>query len=460
LEQRDRRLIAQGVSGWVVSQALEQAGLLIWTIEGGQLVVRDAERELARFGQGVIEVALGQVVLFTDAEGLHVIKSTTLETAVAELVDPDACLLVDTLYDKLIQRTPLPDLPYLGTYSGDFGRHFAESSYGGLVSYLSPCEGGQLILYGFDGQKYPLGTGITTPPFALNWRSPDDNVLYLTDVEPGSATGTAWGVRLGDTPQLIGERASLKAARTGLGGVQLLVDFDGLNGRLVKWAAGEGTTELGRNISQWGEEYVLTRSNLDTTKPIICEPNIDCPITTALFAIANFDGRSGDFVRLVDGTAELLAASIDPDSRYEFGNHMAFLVNSQGSVGDLMTLSWLEEVPKLKRVGSGVAQPYQFILGPGVDPSDILGPGHPEYENELGMLYIEDADPTSLAGKLMLQDLRTQATLEVNRPAGLGFRGRREGPESQIRGRGERIPLFYNVVSGEQAGIWRLDVQK
>lgn len=337
---------------------------LLVTIEGGQLVLRDLTlQEIGRAGAAVqhfVVNATKDEIAFTEGGVLYVAALGALEDAGE--VAADVC-----------------------------GVNYALAGGNSRLSFFSPCEDRTLVVMrpnGEDRVEYVSGVN-TTPRLTLS--DSELHVVYVTDGET-SSTGKMW-LRVGEEePTLVSESADLTTLT--LSPTRLLFTENAVNGAgdYVSWQDGE-RTEIASGVVE----------------------------INSLGLLANFDGTTGDLLRIkADDSTELLASGVPLRARRGDG----FIANFEDGVGDLMLLE--NGQPPPKKIASGVGtSAFGFSV---------------QFD---GMIYLHDRDPENGTSTLSVLLIETGDTFKVNK-------GVTESREVAFPKPG----ILYSVQAGETPGIW------
>lgn len=269
------------------------------------------------------------------------------------------------------------------------------------LSYLSPCSERQLVLRDVvDDSVRLVDTNVVGPPSVR--RIEGRPVLtYITTPTRDSARGTLWAVD-GDSEKIaIAEDTRVgPSAVTSSGGLLTVLDWADTGGRLVEWR-GEGVTEIAQGVIELAP---LGRMDNDD-----------------LTLLGNFNGTTGDLLWLrSDLTTEVLASGVPQRS----ANDRAFIANSDGAAGELLLLD--KSDGSTESLATGVVR-GAFIFTQQFNAVMMLARGAPEQTaNALRVHLLRSGR------EYVLNDAVTEAR-EVAFPS---------------------PGVLYNVVAGEEAGIW------
>jgi hypothetical protein len=388
----------------VVAQAVSETAVTddkIWSIESGQLVVRDFKfAEVGRFGTKVTEFAVTAHAVartaFVDGTALFVVPDK-LETP--EKVESDAC--------------------HVGFPSGWAG-------FG--LSYYSPCQtfsngsrgpddSRTLVLYG-SPLASDKGPGSTDTRYVLGGNAIGNpsvgsvgdaySAFFVTADDPKAKSGALWGAAIGVSPEQIANLPQMSGSATPIisragGQWQATVDVDSAGvGRLIRWKSASSVRELARGVEE-----------------------IKAPL-----AIVNFNENSkvGDLVRVEnDGVSGVLGKGIPKNGILESdADGQAAVSDSDGTVGTLIVAP--SDGASFEQIAARVA----------------VGPTHLQFiQNLHGIGYLQDFDVASGTGRLGVRVIATGDTFDV---------GVYASEWSEV---GWPEPgLLYVVPSGQSRGIW------
>jgi len=272
------------------------------------------------------------------------------------------------------------------------------------LSYLSPCADRRLVLRDrADNSTLVIADGVAGAPSAYligrDWR-----LAYVTTASPDTPTGTLWLRKAveGDEPQLIAEhaRANLSAVTPDGGGLLTMLDWSNTGGRLVEWRA-EGLNEVADKVLEIAPVGQLANEDLTL--------------------LANFNGTTGDLLRLRrDLTTEVLASGVPARSAAQD----AFLANFDGSQGELRLFH--REDGSSELLGTGVSRgSFKFA------------------QQFKGVMMLTGRDPETNTSSFEVRLLDSGQSYLLNT-------GVTEAREVAFPSPG----LIYNVVEGDQAGVW------
>jgi hypothetical protein len=330
------------------------AGDKLWSIEAGQLVVRNfAFVVLGRFGADVKEFDVTPNAVtraaYVDGTDLFVVTDK-LDTAVK--IDSDACNVA-----------------------------FPSGWHGLGVSYNSPCSTRRLVLYGsahlsdagpgVSDVKHVLGDGALGVP-SVAFSGNDAFAFFVSGDDPKAGSGALWGGAIGEPPEHIGDQAQVNRSKspvmTRFGtSWQTLVDVSGGVGSLIRWKPGAPSKELAQRVEE---------------------------VATPL-AIVNYDGKVGDLVHFDgSGISRVLARRVPRRGIVSDTEGLAVLAESDGSQGTLLVSppdsTTFETVATNVPTGS-----FHFI-------QELHGIG-----------YLRDFDAPSGTGELGIRVVETGDTFDV-----------------------------------------------
>jgi hypothetical protein len=269
------------------------------------------------------------------------------------------------------------------------------------LSYLSPCSERQLVLRDVaDDSVRVIDTNVAGPP-AVRRVAGRSVLTYLTTPSREATLGTLWALD-GDTEKVaIAEDTRVGPSTvTSSGGLLTVLDWANTGGRLVEWR-GEGVTEVAQGVIELAP---LGRMDNDD-----------------LTLLGNFDGTTGDLLWLRrDLTTQVLASGVPTRS----ANDRAFIANSDGEAGELMLLDKTDGSTESLATGVGRGA---FIFTQQFNAVMLLARGGAE-------------SPTNTLRVHLLRSGREYALHD----------GVTEAREVAFPSPG----VLYNVIAGEEAGIW------
>jgi hypothetical protein len=373
----------------------------IWSIEGGQSVVRDSDlTELERFGTGVTELVLlgKEQAAIVDAGVLSLVSEGGTVTPVAT----DAC----------------------GSAAAD-----PWNTPRDCLGYLAPCAEQTPNIYQVSTGSYfafeGFGTppGVNAPPLVTDWSSPRQ-VFFLTGAEklgptPGISSGpsshrgyvgTLWssGFTLGTSSPVTVERRAERALLSSILScrwgdyARMLVDYDGTTGRLVEWQLSQ-MLELATGVSEF----------------------------SGCLAIASFDGTRGDLLAVPEGPRVLAHGVPGLQGTSGVGsatNGLAVLSEYDGTTGTLLVFTgspWNGLSAAAETIARGVP----------------LG-GFDAFLDFPALGYLHDFDPALGAGTLAVRFLPSQDTFE------------RPGVSEWTQVTWPADGVVYAVPNGAEAGVY------
>ena len=148
-----------------------------------------------------------------------------------------------------------------------------------VFSYRAPCDSGALVVYDVEMQQRFALAGSGQPPALVTPEYFDDRVAfylsetsqvpagnndrfaaYSSDTEVPYVTGTLWAERLGSGAPVQGPAGALLATVIWTGGEAFAIaDFDGTAGRYVRWNVDSGEVfEIARGVVDFGRGWVLS----------------------------------------------------------------------------------------------------------------------------------------------------------------------------------------------------------
>jgi hypothetical protein len=273
------------------------------------------------------------------------------------------------------------------------------------LAYLSPCAERHLVLRDRnDGTTLDIADGVAGAPVAYlidrDWR-----LAYVTTDSPNTPTGTLWMRKAAPDaePQAIAEnaRANLSTVTPDGGGLLTMLDWSNTGGRLVEWRGGDALTDIAERVIEIAPLGQLENQDLTL--------------------LANFDGVTGDLLHLhPDLSTELLASGVPTRSASED----AFLANFDGTQGELRLFNRKDGSSQL--LGSGVSRgSFRFA------------------QQFKGVMMLTNRDPESNTSTFEVRLLDSDQSFILNSNV-------TEAREVAFPSPG----LLYNVVDGEQAGVW------
>jgi hypothetical protein len=273
------------------------------------------------------------------------------------------------------------------------------------LAYLSPCASRRLVLQDrADSSIRVIAEQVLNGPTVQEVQG-KLFLTYVTSPASSSSNGTLWlatGEDDGESePIVIAENArSSPSAITRDGGLLTVLDWASTGGRLVEWKA-DALTDVADGVIE--------------VAPLGRLENDD------LTLLANFDGTTGDLLRLRrDLSTEVLASGVPPRS----ANADAFLANFDGAQGELRLLNREDGTSEL--LGSGVSRgAYKFA------------------QQFAAVMMLTERIPETNTSTLEIRLLDTGEDYVLNS-------GVTEAREVAFPNPG----VLYNVVVGEGAGVW------
>lgn len=271
-----------------------------------------------------------------------------------------------------------------------------------LLSFLSPCSARTLVLFDrADSSTRVLAEQLASPPL-IHGSGGSAFLTYVTAEASGSPIGTLWVWRGKDDPIAVAENARINpSAVTPDGGLLSVLDWSSTGGRLVEW---KGDT--------------LTDVAVDRVVELESVGRLD---NNDLTLLGNYDGTTGDLLRLhSDLTTEVLAQGVPTRS----ANDDAFLANFDGQAGELRLLNRSDGSSQV--LGTGVARgSFKFA------------------QQWSGVMMLTERDTVANTSTLQVHMLDTGNDYVLHD-------GVTEAREVAYPSSG----LLYNVVSGDDAGVW------
>ncbi len=269
------------------------------------------------------------------------------------------------------------------------------------LSYLSPCTERRLLFQDRASEELRVVDSNVLGDPLLRTIAGESFLTYVTAPEPDASGGTLWLIR-GDAEKVaIAENARVRPSGVSpSGGLLTVLDWASTGGRLVEWKD-DALKDIAGDVIELGTLGLLEGE--------------------VLTFLGNFDGNSGDLMRLnPDLSTDVLATGVPLRAAEED----AFLANFDGDSGDLMLLDrangdseWL--AAGVARGSFGVAQQFR------------------------GVIMLSERDPETNTSTLRLHLVETGQQYVVNS-------GVTETREVAFPSPG----LLYNVMVGENAGLW------
>jgi hypothetical protein len=271
-----------------------------------------------------------------------------------------------------------------------------------LLSFLSPCSARTLVLFDrADSSTQVLAEQLASAPL-IHGSGSNAFLTYVTaETISSSAIGTLWVWRGKDDPVSVADNARINpSAVTPDGGLLSVVDWSTTGGRLVQW---KGDTL--KNVA-YGVVELESVGRLD---------NDD------LTLLGNYNGTTGDLLRLhSDLSTEILAEGVPMRS----ANDDAFLANFDGQQGELRLLNRSDGSSQV--LATGVARgSFKFA------------------QQWSGVMMLTDRDTEANTSTLQVHMLDTGNDYVLHS-------GVTEAREVAYPSAG----LLYNVVSGDDTGVW------
>jgi hypothetical protein len=269
------------------------------------------------------------------------------------------------------------------------------------LSYFAPCAERQLVLRDVgDASVRVIDTNVAGPPSVRNL-SGQSVLTYVTTESNEAVAGTLWVLTPEQEKVAVAENTRVGPSTvTGDGGLLTVLDWASTGGRLVEWKP-DALTEVAQGVIELAPLGRLDNNDLTL--------------------LGNFDGVTGDLLRLrSDLSTELLAQGVPTRS----ANADAFLANFDGDMGDLMLLDR----------NDGSSQP----LGEGVGRGAFIFT-----QQFRAVLMLAARDPETRTNTLRMHLLRAQRDYVLHD-------GVTEAREVAFPSPG----ILYNVVTGDDAGVW------
>jgi len=269
------------------------------------------------------------------------------------------------------------------------------------LSYFSPCAERQLVLRDVaDSSVRVIDVGVAGPPSVRNL-SGQSMLTYVTTDSSDAVAGTLWVLTPEQEKVAIAENTRVgPSVVTDDGGLLTVLDWASTGGRLVEWKP-DALTEVAQGVIELAPMGRLENEDLTL--------------------LGNFDGVTGDLLRLrADLSTELLAQGVPTRA----ANADAFLANFAADAGDLMLLDRSDGSSQL--LGAGVGR-GAFIFT----------------QQFRAVLMLAGRDPETRTNTLRMHLLRAQRDYVLHD-------GVTEAREVAFPSPG----ILYNVVTGDDAGVW------
>jgi hypothetical protein len=269
------------------------------------------------------------------------------------------------------------------------------------LSYFAPCAERQLVLRDVsDGVPRVIDQNVAGAP-AVRTIGGRSALMYVTTAEPDAALGSLWLVQ-GDQPKaIIAENTRVGPSTvTGDGGLLTVLDWNDTGGRLVEWRS-DALTEVAQGVIELGPLGKMANDDLTL--------------------LGNFDGVTGDLLRLrADLSTEVLAQGVPTRA----ANDDAFLANFDGEAGELMLFN--------RKDGSSEALAQGVARGAFIFTQQFRS-----------LLMLSERDTETRTNTLRMHLLRSKRDYVLHD-------GVTEAREVAFPSPG----VLYNVVVGDEAGIW------
>ncbi len=269
------------------------------------------------------------------------------------------------------------------------------------LAYFSPCRDRRLVFQDrADATVRVISEHVADGP-ALRNIAGESIMTYVTSEDPESSSGTLWLVRGDAAAVAIGENARTRpSAVSPNGGLLSLLDLGSTGGRLVEWKD-DAAHEVARDVVELN--------------------SIGAMADGALTFLGNFNGETGDLLRLnADLSTNVLASRVPQRAAASD----VFLAGFSNNLGDLLLLDRASGTTEL--LGSGVAR---NSFGYALQFDGIIMLTDRDLETNTSTLRLRLLD----SGRQFLVHTGVTETREVAFPS---------------------PGLLYNVVVGDDAGVW------
>ncbi len=211
-------------------------GPWIWSVEGGEIVARDAQfEERARVGSDIVNLAHSAQVGFSAPEGGH--------------------QLVYRTSDGTLGLIPVANLEESRVVAEDVcGEWFARGASSAVLYYMAPCSKRTLNVFSLDADEpMEIATGVYT--YRITGVLPDGpQILYLTsastDTGADGQIGTLWARNGSQKARKLGDNAHIGYTSFGeSGALSVLRNWKkGRGGDLVEGKLGEELELRAKNV--------------------------------------------------------------------------------------------------------------------------------------------------------------------------------------------------------------------
>jgi hypothetical protein len=269
------------------------------------------------------------------------------------------------------------------------------------LSYLSPCSERQLVLRDMETDRLRVIDSNVAGPPAVRSLGGQSMLTYVTTPSAEAEEGALWLLAEGQDKVLVAENTRIGPSTvSGNGWLLTVLDWASTGGRLVEWRDA-ALTEVAQGVIE--------------LLPLGRMANDD------LTLLGNFDGVTGDLLRLrPDLSTELLAQGVPTRA----ANEDAFIANFDGEAGDLM----------LFNRDDGSSEP----LAQGVGKGAFI------FTQQFGaILMLASRNSELRTNTLRMHLLESKRDFELHD-------GVTEAREVAFPSPG----ILYNVVNGDDAGIW------
>jgi hypothetical protein len=269
------------------------------------------------------------------------------------------------------------------------------------LSYLAPCSARQLILRDVrDESERVIDANVAGFPSVRNL-SGQSVLTYVTTESRDVPNGTLWLINADQSKVAIAENTRVgPSIVSDDGGLLAVLDWANNGGRLVEWRP-DALTEVAQGVIELGPLGRLDNDDLTL--------------------LGNFDGQTGDLLRLrADLSTEVLASGVPTRS----GNADAFLANFADEQGDLMLFDRGDG--SSQTLASGVAR-GAFIFT----------------QQFSSVLMLAGRDAETRTNTLRMHLLRSKRDYVLHD-------GVTEAREVAFPSPG----ILYNVIAGDDAGVW------